>query len=308
MQGFENHLGFTVSSSKLQIVEIIQNEDQFVLENVDEVFFNELLNLESDKETRISALLQGALDEIIIKRPLRSNNASFSLPFELFRIAQIPYDNTLLHQDLVEEFRWELSLMFPDINPGDMVIQYLEVDKNKVIEINTAIVIALSRKFIQIIKNFCDRNRLKLKFIDNIHLASERALSVMNPVYEKGLALSMFLSGRNISLIFSLHGKPIYFKVLSLNDATDIIKFVTDELNSNQYPNIRRDLLESAFICGEELSSSMINTLREKLDLPFIQFNPFAKIKPNPRLFENHYFSEKFNSFSPAAGIALRLA
>ena len=37
MQGFENHLGFTVSSSKLQIVEIIQNEDQFVLENVDEV-------------------------------------------------------------------------------------------------------------------------------------------------------------------------------------------------------------------------------------------------------------------------------
>jgi Tfp pilus assembly PilM family ATPase len=308
MTGFENHAGFTISNSKLQVVEIIQKDDQFVLENVDEAFFNEQIDLDQDKETKISALLQGAYDEILVRNPLNCTTASFSLPLDIFKIIQLPYDNTLLHQDLVEEFRWELSLIYPDINTRELVIQYIEVDKNRMTDTNTSIVIALPRKFLQIVKDFCNKNKLKLKFVDNIHLASERALSATNPVFEKGLVLSVFLAGKNVSVLFSYQGKPVYFNALTMNAASDIVKYVTAELDSNQYANINRSMLESAFISGEELSPSMITTLREKLDIPFIHFNPFAKIKPNPRLFENRYFSEKFNSFSASTGIALRLA
>jgi len=308
MTGFENHAGFTISSSKLQVVEIVHKDNQFVLENVDEAFLNESINLEQDKETKISALLQGAFDEILVRNTLKSITASFSLSPDVFKIVQLPYDNTLLHQDLIEEFRWELSIMFPDINPADQVIQYIEIEKNRLIDKNTSIVISLSRKYIQIIKDFCDKNKLKLKFIDNIHLASERALSAMNPLSEKGLVLSVYLSGKHLSILFSFQGKPASMKVYYLQNAGDIIKFISAELDSNQYLNINRRMLESAFISGEELSVSMINTLREKLDIPFIHFNPFVKIKPNPKLFENRYYSEKFNAFSPSVGVALRLA
>ncbi len=308
MTGFENHAGFTLSSSRLQVVEIVEKEDQFVLENVDEAFLNEALNLEDDKETKISALLQGAFDEILVRNPLKSSTASFSLPPELFKVVQLPYDNTLLHQDLIEEFRWELSLIYPDINPADQVIQYIEIEKNRLIDQNTSIIISLSRKYIKLIKEFCDRNRLKLKFVDNVHLASERALTATNPVSEKGLTLSVFLSGKRLSVIFSYQGKPVYFKVYYLHNAGEIINHLTSELESDFHPNISRQMLESAYISGEELSGSMVETLREKLDIPFVNFNPFAKIKPNPRLFENKYFSEKFNSFTSSAGLALRLA
>ncbi|HSD63032.1 MAG TPA: hypothetical protein VLB50_04510, partial [Ignavibacteriaceae bacterium] len=101
MTGFENHLGFTISSSKLQVVEIVRKEDEFVLENIDEAFFNDSINLETDKETKISAMLQGALDEIILRNAFQSSTASFSLPLELFKVIQVPYDNTLLHHDLI---------------------------------------------------------------------------------------------------------------------------------------------------------------------------------------------------------------
>jgi Tfp pilus assembly PilM family ATPase len=308
MPGFENHAGFTISSSKLQVVEIVYRDDQFVLENVDEAFFNEPIDLTKDKETKISSLLQGAFDELLVRNPLKSNTVSFSLPPEIFKVLQLPYDNTLLHQDLIEEFRWELSLIYPDVDPTEQVIQYIEVDKNRLIDNNTSIVISLPRKYLRLVKDFCEKNKLKLKFIDNIHLASERALSATNPVAENGLILSIFLTGKYLSVLFSLQGKPVYFKLYYLHNAVDIVKFISSELDSNQYPNINRKMLESAFISGEELSSSMIQTLRDKLDIPFIHFNPFAKIKPNPRLFENRYFTEKFNAFSPAAGIALRVA
>ncbi len=308
MTGFENHAGFSLTSSRLQVVEIVQKEDQFVLENVDEVFLNEPLNLELDKETKISALLQGAFDEILVRNSLKSSTASFSLPPEIFKIVQLPYDNTLLHQDLIEEFRWELSLIYPDINPADQVIQYMEIEKNRLIGQNTSIIISLSRKYVKLIKEFCERNKLKLKFIDNVHLASERALTATNPVSEKGLILSVFLAGKHLSVIFSYQGKPVYFKVYYLHNAGEIVKHITSELESDRHPNISRQMLESAYISGEEISGSMVETLREKLDIPFVNFNPFAKIKPNPRLFENRCFSEKFNSFTPSAGLALRLA
>lgn len=308
MTGFENHAGFTLSSSRLQVVEIVQKDDQFVLENVDEAFLNEPLNLELDKETKISALLQCAFDEMLVRNSLKSSTVSFSLPPEIFKVVQLPYDNTLLHQDLIEEFRWELSLIYPDVNPSDQVIQYIEIEKNRHINQNTSIIISLSRKYVKLIKDFCENNRLKLKFIDNVHLASERALTATNPVSEKGLTLSVFLAGKHLSVIFSYQGKPVYFKIYYLHNAGEIVKHITTELESDRYPNISRQMLESAYISGEELSGSMVESLREKLDIPFINFNPFAKIKPNPRLFGNKYFSEKFNSFTPSTGLALRLA
>ena len=50
MTGFENHAGFTISGTKLQVVEIINHQNQFFLDNVDEAYFNEPLNFEKDKE------------------------------------------------------------------------------------------------------------------------------------------------------------------------------------------------------------------------------------------------------------------
>ena len=67
MAGFENHIGFNISSSKLQVVEVNYVGDQFKLVNVDETYFNDQIDFENDRETKISALLQGAFDELLIK-------------------------------------------------------------------------------------------------------------------------------------------------------------------------------------------------------------------------------------------------
>lgn len=80
MPGFDNHLGFNISSSKLQVVEVNYVGEQFRLVNVDEAYFNDPIDFENDKETKISALLQGAFDELIIKKNFNSNSASFTLP------------------------------------------------------------------------------------------------------------------------------------------------------------------------------------------------------------------------------------
>lgn len=308
MTGFENHVGFAISGTRLQLVEIIYKNDKYILENIDEAYFDEPLNFETDKSTKISALLQGAFNELLIKKPLKSSFASFTLPFELFYTMQIPYDNTLLHQDLVEEFRWELSVLYPYAAHKDFAVEYIEVEKNNLIGYNSAIVIALVRKYLQLILNFCNNNNLHLKFVDNIHFASERALALSYPLINRGIILSVYFSNKYLSLIFSIDGKPVKLKVIPLTDAGEIPSLLFTETNSNESFKINRSLINSAYITGEDISGSIIQSLNKALDIEFIPFNPFEKIQPEPALFDNKYFSEKFNSFSPAAGIAYRMA
>ncbi|MDR3610228.1 MAG: hypothetical protein P4L27_06685 [Ignavibacteriaceae bacterium] len=308
MNSFENHAGFNISSSRLQVVEINFKSDQFQLENVDEAYFNEPLNLEYDKETKINTLLQSAYNELLIRNPLKCDYVSFTLPLDLFYIMQVPYDSTLLNQDLIEEFRWEYSILYPNLLVNDFVIQYIEIEKNKINEAGTAIVIALPRKFLQIIHNFCMRNNLKVRFIDNAHIASDRALFVNNVLTDKGLILSIYFSDKSLSVIFSYNSKPIYFKTIPLNDAGKIIPVLLDEINNNQNIKINKNLIENAFIAGEDLSANLVQSLSEAIGLNFKFFNPFEKIKPETNIHTNKYYIEKFNSFSPAAGIALRLA
>jgi hypothetical protein len=306
--GFDSHAGFTITSSKLQLVEIVNEKNKFFLHNVDEAYFNEPLNFEKDKETKIFSLLQSAFNEMQIKQPLKSGSVSFTLPLDYFLIFQSIYDNTLLHNDLIEEFQWELSILYPFVSAKDYAVQYMEIEKNNIVTQNTAMVVAVQRKILQLLFKFASENNLKLKFIDNSHFASERALSVSEPLTDKTLTLSVYFNNKYLSLIYSSLGKPFHFRNYQLTSAGEIPALLQKELLFKDQININKNLIDAAYIAGEDISQSMAQSLSRSAGLDFIHFNPFNKIKPFSRLVDNNYFTEKYNSFSPAAGIAFRAA
>lgn len=308
MTGFDNHAGFNISSSKLQVVEVSHENDVFKLVNIDEAYFNDPINLEKDKDTKISALLQGAFDELLIKKSLKATSISFTLPFELFHVMQVPYDNTLLYQDMIEEFRWEYSILYPFLSTKNLVIQYYEIEKNSFNIMPSSIVFGVQRKYLQMLHTFCEKNGLKLKFVDNLHIAAERALSVCNALIYKGLTLSVYFNNKFLSILYAFNGKPISFKVIPLIDASEIMEHLIRETKPTPSLKVERNQIEAAFICGDEISGSVVETLNKTLGLNFILFNPFDKIKPSPALYDNKLYLEKYNSFSSAAGIAFRLA
>ncbi len=308
MASFENHAGFTITGSKLQIVEINFRNGQFYLNNIDEAYFTEQINFEKEKETKIIALLQGAYDELLVRKPLKSNLVSFSLPFDIFHVVQLPYDNTLLHQDLLEEFKWELTVVYPYISSKDLVIQYIEIPKNDIITSNTALVVATNRKYLQLLNNFCSRNRLRLKFVDNVHFSSERALAASSTTIVDGIMLSIHISQGFLSFIITQYGKPVLFKVMQLQSASEIPEFIKNELTPSASKNINKNMIEAAFISGEFITEAIAKTINEQTGINFSLYNPFKNIIPEAELSTNKFYTEKFNSFSPAAGIAYRMA
>ena len=307
MAVFENHAGITITDSKLQVVEIVRKNDRFELDNIDEAYFSESLNFNTDKETKISALIQGALNELLIKKTLTANTISFALPFELLYTMQIPYEPTLLHNDLIEEFRWELSLIYPLINVNELVIQFFEIDKNEFSNISSALVLSVQRKYLKMLNDICLNNNLKLKFVDNIHIASENSLAINNTFTDKNLTLSIYFNSKNLSVLFALNGKLIYYKLIPIYSVREISDHLKKELNNNAVLNVTPESLDAAFISGDEISSQVVASLSDDTGIKFNQFNPFDRIIPNNNLFNNNYYKTKFNLFSPSAGIAYRL-
>ncbi|PJA98901.1 MAG: hypothetical protein CO128_05185 [Ignavibacteriales bacterium CG_4_9_14_3_um_filter_30_11] len=305
MNTFKNHAGFSISNSKLQVVEINCTNNHFFLKNVDEAFFNEVIDFKNDKETKIGSLLQSAFDEIVLKNPLETKFSSFTLPQELFYITQIPYDNTLLHDDLTEELKWELSVLYPQAPTNDLLIQYIEIEKNKLVDYNTVLVVGLNRRYLKIIKNFCYQNNLKLIYTDNLFLAAERALNVITSSKVIGLTLSAYYSSNILSLIFSYERKPFLFKSIRVNNVSEIPAKIVKEINTKD-KKIAPDQIDTAYISGENLSPALINSIKDVTTIDFIQYNPFEKLTPEPDIYNNPFFGERYNSFTSAAGIAMR--
>ena len=307
MAVFENHAGLTITNSKLQLVEIVRKNDRFELESLDEAYFNETLNFNTDKVTKISSLIQAAINELLLKKTLTAKHISFTLPFELLYSMQIPYESTLLHNDLIEEFRWELSLLYPFLNVRDLVIQFLEIDKSEYSNVNTALILATQRKYLKMLNEICINNKFKLKFVDNVHIASEKSLSINNNFNDKNLTLSVYFNSKNLSVLFALHGKLIYYKLIPINSVREISDHLKNELNHNNALKINPGVVDCAFISGDEITPQIVDSLSEDSGIKFTQFNPFDRIIPNNNLFNNNFYKTKFNLFSPSAGIAYRL-
>ena len=306
MNGFENHAGFNITSTKLQVVELSGESGKLKLSNLSEVFFNIPLDFDKDKETILLAKLQSAYDELKISAQLISKTISVALPLKLFFIIQLPFDNTLLYWDLLEEFRWELSVLYPHLQPEELSIQYFEIEKNVYITKSTAIVSAIPRKYIELIANFAKSNNLKLRFIDSSHFAAERSVILSDKAVSEGLTLSIHISERTTSILYALDFKPIYTNVCNTKSEKDIISFIEEELSKEKAHKINRKLISCAYISGENLTAELKRKLEYSAGLKFSKFNPFFKIDSDSAITNKKINAENLNSFAPAAGIAYR--
>lgn len=308
MAGLYVHAGLNLTSTKLQLVEVLGSPGEVRLDNLNEVVFAEPINFKTDNETKILVQLQSAYDEFRLKKQIRSKKLSFALPLELFYISQLPFDSTLLRKDILEEFKWEYSVMYPFLKTEDLIFQFLEIDKNMVFTKNTALIYAVERKYVKILLKFCEQNNSTMGYIDNPHLASEKALILSDSFGKQGLRLSVYVSKNSLSIILSLDGKTISQKVYKLESYNDIRQIIEHEISPSQSKNIMKGLIQAGYITGENVTESIAKILTEKTGIKFILFNPFDKLTPTPKILESRLYGQKFNSFSAAAGIAYRVA
>lgn len=302
---FNNHAGINLTESKLQLVEINYRDDSFFLENVDQIIHTENFNPNLSNE-KIISLLQNSFDKLNKRKQLKTKNVSFSLPNNFFKIFEIPYDDSLVKKDLHEHFRWELSILFPNCDPESFLLQHIEIDKSSFRSEKRAIIIAIDKNHVKAINSFCERNGLQLKFIDNVHLASNAFLYLEKPNIEKDVCLTIYIDQKYSSLsgIEGVH--PFYFKVLNPS-AQNIFEELTDTLRKMEDFKLHISDFTRVLLYGQDIAEEFENKLKSFFGLPLKKVNPFERLKVDVNMKNNPFYKIKYNSFTAAAGIALRV-
>ncbi len=302
---FKNHAGINLTETKLQLIEISFKDDSFYLENIDQALHSE--NLSSDcAEDKLIEILQSSFSKIIKKKPLNSHNVSFSLPNNFFKIFEVPYDESLVKKDLHEHFRWEISVLFPECDKGNFFIQHIEIDKSTARREKKAIVFAVDKNLVTAINKFSARNSLSLKYIDNAHLASNAFLYLNRKKRENEIALSIYVDQKYSSLSALDGVSPFYFKVLD-SSAQNIFEGLTDAVNRLGDYNLTISDFDRILLYGQDLTDDFENKLKHFFGPHLTIINPFERLKTEEQIMNNPLFRIKYNSFTAAAGIAVRI-
>ena len=302
---FNNHTGINITETKLQLVEISYKDNSFFLENVDQTLHREnIFALHAD--TKLAPILQESFNKLIKKRSLNSQNISFTLPNNFFRIFEVPYEDSLVKKDPHAHFRWELSVLFPESDKDNFLIQHIEVDKSGCRSEKSAIVFAIDKTIVNIINNFCFQNKLQLNYIDNVHLASNAFLYLDSPEANKEVSLSLYIDQR-YSSIAALDGTfPFYFKVLD-SGPNNIFDELARTVESLKRFNLTAGDFHKVLLFGQDLTTEFENRLTAYFGLPLKKINPFEKLKTDNLIVNNPLYKSKYNSFAAAAGIAIRI-
>jgi len=305
MNGIQRCAGINITASRLQFVEVEKESNQLVVTNIGQTFISPPINFEDQVEANIQAQLQTAFDEIKIRNPITSTISSFTLPPELFITIQLPYDVNLNQNEIREEFNWEISQLFPYIPVDELAIKFYELESGLLPGRNNALVVALKKKYIILIKYFCSKNNLTPRLVDN---ASITANSFINSSFQndkKSVIVNIFTSRNSITLFINISSKPAYVKVLH-KQKDGIIDRIVKELSNDNFKKLLSEPLTNAIISGEDIGADSLNDLNTTTGLEFKKFNPFNFVRLKPGFQNNEISDENYSNFSSATGIASR--
>jgi Tfp pilus assembly PilM family ATPase len=306
MNDFQRCVGINLTASKLQFVEIEKESDQLKVFNLGQTFISPPIVYNVKDEAVIQQQLQTSFDELKIRNPISSNNASFTLPPELFITIQLPYEANLTQKEIREEFNWEISQLFPFISVEELAIKFYELDGSFLPGKNNALVVALNKSFLMLIKNFCLKNNLTPKLVDNASITANNFINNYLENDNKSATINIFNSKNSITFFINISSKPAYVKIFPKQD--DYINKLIGEISRDNFRDVVNNSFKSAILSGEELDGELLAEIGRGTELVFEKFNPFEVVKFRPELRKDEITSDQFSSFTSAIGIASRFS
>lgn len=305
MNEMQRCAGINITASRLHFVEVEKESNQLLISNIGQTFISPPINFEDEVEANIQTQLQTAFDEIKIRNPVTSIIASFTLPPELFITLQLPYDTNLNQKEIREEFHWEISQLFPFIQVDNLAIKFYELERGLLPGKNNALVVALSKKYLILIKYFCSKNNLTPRLVDNASITANSFINNYANAEKRSVTVNIFNSRNSITLFVNISSKPVYVKVFQKQD-DEVINKIVKELSQENFKIVLSEPFTNGFISGEDIGTDSLSELQKVAGLEFKKFNPFNFLKLKPGFQNNEVSNEHYSNFTSAAGIASR--
>ncbi|PID61403.1 MAG: hypothetical protein CR986_02905 [Ignavibacteriae bacterium] len=297
-----NNLGLNLTTEKIQLVEIVQKEKDLFLENVDQEFFEETLN-DFSKESKFIHILQNAYNEIILRKSISSDKVALSVPHNIFKIFELPIDNNLTKNDIKDYIAWEISKLLPAEPENSLSYQTINLINPKQENFKRVLIYVIPKLKLKFIHKFCSRNNLRLKLVDNAHIAA----SLLIPKeFNNENYLSVNIETDDYSFIYFHKGKIALEEHKQLDSVSDLNKLVSKFIKNLEERFGINSKIKNIFLFGSLSSSEVKHNLEEQLNIMVNIIYPFKNLKISEQLQENKIITNNFSKFTSVTSMALR--
>jgi Tfp pilus assembly PilM family ATPase len=304
MSILQDHAGFNITSSKLQLVELNFEDDNLLLENVDEENFSDSLTSDVNNLENVDIFRQSFLN-ILSRKPLYSKRVSFTLPDNFFRIVNIPYESELTEEDLNDHINWELSVLLPSEDISQFAIQKVKMPVTQFSFTPSVLIYAVKKDLLKMIHQFCGENNLELGYVDNAHVASNSLIESDDD--SDDLILSVYVYDNTLSLILLNGSTPVYRSSSKLPSRDLFASVVASEFEKLNELGLLLSHVSKFYIAGSNLEELDLHQVQTSSSIEFFQIDPFKNLKTAPSISSGKFVNQLKGSFTAAAGIALRL-
>lgn len=298
-----NKVGLSITEDKVQLVEISKKDSNYLLENVDEEYFEESL-FSDTKEAKFIHILQNAFNELILRNPLHSNNISITIPPSFFKTFEIPADKNLTKNDLNDYIKWELSKLFPNNSSDHYTFQKTVLSNVDYRSSKKVLVHAVPINLLKRIHKFCARNNLILNLVDGAHTALS---SLVNEEKTGKIKLSIYIENDHLSVMLFSDGNLLYEKskkITNVQEITGIINSIIEEINLEKL--IQKDI-DQVYIFGNSATTELKNSIVSSNNFNLVEVNQFNRLSISAELQDHKFVKENHAKFLPATAIALRI-
>ncbi|MFA7288748.1 MAG: hypothetical protein WC055_07685 [Melioribacteraceae bacterium] len=305
MPVFQNHLGCFLTKDKIQFVEIVFESNAFHLGNLEEVVFENKIDLGGSRPN-LFYQVNDALSKFKNESSFTSRFISFSLSNQFFNIFQIPIEESLIKKDQLENYKWESGILYPWIDRKSLLIQNIEVSSD-LLPHKSAIVFGLNKEVLTSLNKLASENSLELRYIDNAHISSNAFIKLDKVALTEEATISIFFEKTHFSISLLNNNIPVIFKVVEFKEKIDYFYLKNELEKMKTLVEAGGKKISDLYVFNELGSEKLISNLMSDFQWNVIRTNPFFGIKANKNIVHKNLYADLFNSFTGSVGIALRV-
>ncbi len=226
-----------------------------------------------------------------------SRSFAFGLNSKMAVVQTIPTDASLSDAEMDQHALWELSQYSLVKNPNAFNVGTLILESNEQLLVNTTVMIAVRKIFLNFLANVCKQVNGNLNIVDVDHFGAENALLFNYPE-----------SAQKRTLLVGVDENSFDASVVAGGQTKNIVtmEWTTENDMGQLAEYVKQVNVEGVYFHGRIVSPAMVSSLKQFVSLPVEIMNPFKKVVL-PRSLKNYgEIENRKQEFASAIGLALR--
>jgi len=301
MKSTERHIALILEQSQVTAVEIAHSPKGHTLTAAGS--FNSSINFDdqdmfsqpgaSQRERGFAMELQTFFKDI----GGGSRSFAFGLNSKMIVVQSIPTDASLTESELDQHSQWELSQYALVKNINAFNVSSMVLDTNAEIQVNTTVIVAVRKIFLNFLANVCRQLSGTLNIIDVDQFGAENALRFNYPEIAAQRVLLAGVDENSFDASVLANGETKNFVTMEWSTENDMAQLAEYVKGVN---------VESVFFHGRIVSQALVTSLKQLVSIPVEIMDPFKKVSL-PRTLRNYRDIEaRKQEYASAVGLALR--